>query len=110
MPPPYFLLRESMKKRTGCKYPAAPKDEDLITPIYGQPSRWYPGRVFYNLPKRRCYFSYFTPFAVVYDLESGDFEIFDCCGRGAPSVWQKMWLRFRIWRMRRKVRKALQQK
>lgn len=98
-----------MKKRTGCKYPAAPKDEDLITPIYGRPLRWRQSRVSYRLERWEG-FSCFPPFAVVYDLESGDFEIFDCCGRGAPSVWQKMWLRFRIWRMRRKVRKALQQK
>lgn len=110
MPPPYFLLREIMKKRTGCKYPTEPKDVDLITPIYRQPSRWYPNRLFYNSPKRWDYLSYFPPFAVVYNLEGGDFEIFDCCGRGAPFVWQKMWLRFRIWRMRRKIRKALQQK
>lgn len=109
MPPPYFLLGDSMKKRTGHKFPVAPKDEDLITPIYGQPLRWRQDRIFY-MPKRWNYFTYLPPFGVEYDLESGDFELACYSGTGKPSVWQLLWLRFRVWRMRRKIRKALRQK
>lgn len=177
MPPPYFLLRDSMKKRTEqkyptvptasryavniiglqknmwkptedmknkelaikggallcgtqklkfecvelsqpfrlsaedllSKYPAEPKDEDLITPIYGRPLRWRRDRVFY-MPERWNYFACLPPFGVEYDLESGDFEIFDYYGSGNPSAWQLLWLRFRVWRLRRKIRKELRQK
>lgn len=109
MPPPYFLLRESMKKRTGCKYPTEPKDVDLITPIYGRPLRWLQSRASYRLECWGC-FSCFPPFGVLYDLESGDFEIACYFGTGKPSVWQLLWLRFRVWRMLRKIRKALRQK
>lgn len=109
MPPPYFLLGNNMKKRTGHKYPVAPKDEDLITPIYGRPLRWRQSRVSYRLECLR-YLSCFPPFGVLYDLESGDFEVAYYFGTGKPSVWQLLWLRFRVWRMRRKIRKALRQK
>lgn len=109
MPPPYFLLGDSMKKRTEHKFPVAPKDEDLITPIYGQPLRWRQDRIFYREDCLRC-LSYFPPFGVSYDLESGDFEIVSYFGFSKPSVWQLLWLRFRVWRMRRKIRKALRQK
>lgn len=109
MPPPYFLLRDSMKKRTGHKYPVAPKDEDLIAPIYGQPLRWRQSRIAFQM-EYCVYFSYFSPFGVEYDLESGDFEIVCYFGSGKPSVWQLLWLRFRIWRTCRKIRKALQLK
>ena len=98
-----------MKKRTGHKYPVAPKDEDLIAPIYGRPLHWRKDRIAF---KEECwgYFSYLPPFGVEYDLESGDFEIVYYFGSGKPSMWQLLWLRFRVWQMRRKIRKALRQK
>lgn len=98
-----------MKKQTKHKYPPAPKDEDLITPIYGRLPRWLQNRNFYT-PERCNYFTYLPPFGVEYDLESGDFEIVYYFGSDKPSIWQLLWLRFRVWKMRRKIRKALQQK
>lgn len=35
MPPPYFLLRDSMKKRTGKKYPVAPAASRYAVNIVG---------------------------------------------------------------------------
>lgn len=41
--------------------------------------------------------------------EFGDFDVFGYWRRKL-TLWQRLWLRFRIWRMRRKVRKVLQQR
>lgn len=87
----------------------APKDEDLITPIYGRLPRWLQDRAFCRA-EHWNYLFYLRSFVVLYNLESGDFEVFDYFGSGKPSVWQLLWLRFRVWRMRCKVRKALRQK
>lgn len=87
----------------------APKDEDLITPIYRRPLCWQQDRVCCKAGSW-CYLFYLRSFVVLYNLESGDFEVFDYFGSGKPSVWQRLWLRFKVWRMRCKVRKALRQK
>lgn len=85
---PFRLSAEDLLRR----YQTPPKDEDLITPFRG----------------RLC--AFIPPFGVLFELESGNFEIFFRVGSGKPSIWQRLWLRFRVWRMRRKVRKALRQK
>lgn len=87
----------------------APKDEDLITPIYGRPLCCRIDRA-YCRAEHWNYLFYLRSFVVLYNLESGDFEVFDYFGSGKPSAWQLLWLRFRVWRMRCKVRKALRQK
>lgn len=75
-------------------YPKMPKSEDLITPLY----------------RKRSYFVYFSPFQVTFDLESGDYEIDYNFSKKKPTKWQLLVLRFKIWRMRRKIRKALKNK
>lgn len=60
--------------------------------------------------KEYGYYSYFSPFGVIYYLESGDFEIVYDFSTKKPTKWQLLVLRFKIWRMRRKIRKALKNK
>ena len=75
-------------------YPKMPKNEDLITPLY----------------RKRSYFAYFSPFEVVFNLESGDYEIAYNFSKNKPTKWQLLVLRLKIWRMRRKIRRALKNK
>lgn len=44
----------------------------------------------------------------LFELESGDFET--TARAGKHNLLQRLWLRYQIWRMRRKIRKALRQK
>lgn len=91
-----------------------PKDEDLITPVYGHYPHWRQDRIFLTpdlTEQERClfYFVCIPPFSVVFQLEAGDFELFD--HRSAfnmqPNWWQRLKIRYKIWRLRRKIRKAL---
>lgn len=41
--------------------------------------------------------------------EFGDFDVFWSCRR-QPTLWQRLWLRFRIWRMKHRARKVLQRR
>lgn len=98
-----------MDKQKGLYYGKAPKDEDLITPIYGRPMK--PLLFCKALPPEdpTMYFTFVPPFSVAFYLDGGDFELFDgsfiACPR--PNWWQRLKIRYKIWRLRRKIRKAL---
>lgn len=99
-----------MDKQKGLYYGKAPKDDDLITPVYGRPMTQ---RLFCKslVPPEApvWYFAFVPPFGVVFQLEAGDFELFNdsfiACPR--PNWWQRLKIRYKIWRLRRKIRKAL---
>lgn len=101
------------------KFPHPPKNEDLITPI----NRLLPvdlsaGAV--NLcvldddaadAIRYALHGNFFAMATeqekdfLFELESGNFETIARTGKS--NLWQRLWLRYRIWQMRRKIRKEL---
>lgn len=84
------------------KFPNPPKDEDLITPIF------IPGWID-NLSEEQKAREREITVGADFMQEFGDFDIFGYWWR-KPTLWQRLWLRFRIWRMRCKVRKVLQQR
>lgn len=96
------------------RYLPAPKDEDLITPVYGHYQHWRQDRIFltpdfFELERRLIYFVYVPPFYVLFQLEAGDFELFyhKSAINLQPNWWQRLKIRYKIWRLRRKIRKAL---
>lgn len=98
-----------MKKGCKIRY-KEPEERDLVTPMYGVLPRWLKNCSLDCDCKEHGYYSYFSPFGVFYYLEAGDYEIVYNFSKKKPTKWQLLVLRFKIWRMRRKIRKALKNK
>lgn len=96
-----------MDKQKGLYYGKAPKDEDLIIPVFPKQmevSSMEAGSVCLYRPIAFILRS--MPFEVLYELESGDFEVVNYINH-RPKWWQRLKIRYKIWRLRRKIRKAL---
>lgn len=98
-----------MDKQKGLYYGKAPKDEDLITPVLGQPMCWRRDRIFCRNEQVIAYFTHIPPFDVMFQFEAGDFEVFNggFIASPRPNWWQRLKIRYKIWRLRCKIRKAL---
>ena len=102
-----FLFCEGKMIRKGCVYPTAPMDDDLIIPVFPKQmevSSIEAGSVCLYRPIAFILRS--MPFEVLYELESGDFEVINYINH-RPNWWQRLKIRYKIWRLRRKIRKAL---